>query len=159
MIMLAALCGLATACGPTSPKSVPADTPAPAAAAAESRAPVPNADNDGLSQQIIGVWRSVGDANAEVAIAADGSLAWSYDGDVHSVDRWRLFAGNALPPFVKPTPGLSLSQTFDPHMVYLEVVPGDGGRSYLYAVGYVGPNDLEMSYLGPGRPLAFTRVQ
>lgn len=129
MIILAALCGLATACGPTSPKSARADTAAPpAAAATESSVPVPNADIDGLTQQIVGVWRAV-DENTEVAFGADGSWVVSYDGEVLSVGRWRLFAGNALPPLIKPQPGLSVSETFDPQTVYVEVVvPGDGPK-------------------------------
>ena len=121
MIILAALCGLATACGPTSPKSVPADTAAPpAAAATEASAPAPNADIDGLTQQVVVVWRSVDDG-MEVAYGADGSWVVSYDGDVVSVARWRLFAGNAVPPLIKLRPGLSRSESFDPQSVYLEV--------------------------------------
>lgn len=151
---LLALFGFLTAaCSLGAPENLRADSPAGAVspvAPGSAAANLNEHDIDALTQQFVGVWRSVYDEREVITINADGSWVSSYDGNAAPADRWMVFAGNAPPP--------GLTQTFDPTKHYIQVVRVDW-PPLVAEIGDIGPNDFETFYLGNGRRNAYTRVR
>lgn len=102
-----------------------------------------------LTEQIVGDWRSVYDGKEVVTFGADGSWMSSYDGNASETGTWVVFAGNAPP--------LGLSHSFEPAKNYLQVLREEW-PPLVSEIGDVGPNDLELFYLGNGRRNAYTRA-
>jgi hypothetical protein len=98
---------------------------------------------------LVGDWRSVDDARAQVEIKADGTWIDSYAGmpSATATSHWILFSG-AHPPKD------AADQTLDATSTYLEV--SDEGGPLVYALD---ATRLELTYLARGNTLTYARMK
>lgn len=117
--------------------------------------PAPTATTTSLATtmhaMLEGVWRATDDTRALREFRTDGTEIDSYVGDSNATatSTWRLFTSQ--------NPDVSLQEPLVDGVVYLKLTSGDG--TLFFAVEYVTTRTLNLTYLGRGNTLSYTRVR
>lgn len=94
------------------------------------------------SQQLVGIWQSDQDVNAQIIFAEDGTTTDLYDGEQLSSGVWGLYTDE--------------DAEYNPSGLFLRSVLN--GETYEYAVVELTQETLVLSYLERGNILEYSRV-
>jgi hypothetical protein len=156
IVVIAAAFALA-ACGgqvPAAPAEAKgADAPAaatadPARAAAAEITDANEMTVAQISSRLVGTWQSTQDDKSSLTITADGKWSGGYEGEVHTVSDWTIFAGDQPPA--------GAAGPFTPTSRYVEVKDPDG--VFYYELGRITADAFDMYYTVRGNNLDYVRV-
>lgn len=106
-----------------------------------------------LSEQLAGTWRSSDDAKFTRSFTADGKVTDAYQGDASATETGTYAIVNPAQEKALPVPAASVAG-----MSVLRIDFPKSGTLY-FSINALSDGSLQMTYLGRGNILSFTRVQ